>query len=338
MREISMLANLSRHCSIVGIGLMLAAGVASDARAQMSAPLVGLIAGESHSEIRPVLGVLGASSIQASIHLPRGVLHVHLAPMGGWALVQQRGKPSGLVTFNGSVPSDVQTIADVAPNPELVSFSPLGRSAALLVSSSVIQVLTGLDSTPRVAFEVNFSDTSGMKKIAVSDDGQLLAVLTAAGQVYLLSNSTAQMFVYAGSPSLGLACLPNQATIVIADGANGAMRLASIVNGGPVVQPVTGSLSVGSGETLVEASRDGASAFVVASGGTSACRVELSTGGMQSMTLPAVATRLDRLRDGESFVFSAAPRHPAWFLTGRASGLQAVFAAAAASTTEVSRR
>jgi hypothetical protein len=258
--------------------------------------------------------------------------------MGGWALVQQRGKPSGLVTFSGSVPSDVRTIADVAPNPEMVSFSPLGRSAALLVSSRVIQVLTGLDSTPRMAFEVNFSDPSAVKKIAVSDDGQLLAVLTAAGQVHLLSNSTAQLFVYAGSPSLGLTWLPNQATIVIADGANGAMSLASIVNGGPVVRPVTGSLSVGSGETLVEASRDGASAFVVASGGTSACRVELSTGGMQSMTLPAVATRLDRLRDGESFVFSAEPGHPAWFLTGRASGLQAVFAAAAASTTEVSRR
>jgi hypothetical protein len=337
MREISMLANVSRHCSIVGIGLMLAAGAASDARAQISAPLVGLIAGESPSEIRPVLGVLGASSIQASIHLPRGVLHVHLAPMGGWALVQQRGKPSGLVTFNGSMPGAVQTIADAAPNPDLVSFSPLGRSAALLVSGDVVQVLTGLDSTPRMAYSANFYDSAGVKKIAVSDDGQLLTILTAAGQVYLLSSSIAPMLAYAGSPSLGVAFLPNQSTAVIADPANGAMNLASIVKGAPVLQPVTGSLSVGGGETLLEASRDGASAFVVASGGTSACRVELSTGGMQSMTLPAVATRLDRLRDGESFVFSAEPGHSAWFLTGRDSGLQAVFAAAA-STTEVSRQ
>jgi hypothetical protein len=327
MREISMLANLSRHCSIVGIGFMLAAIAGTGARAQMSAPLVGLIAGESHGEIRPVLGVLGASSIQAPMHLPRGVSRVHLAPTGGWALVQQRGKAPGLVTFQGSVASAVQTIADAAPSPDLVSFSPLGRSAGLLASSSVIQVLTGLDSTPRVAFEVNFFDTSGVKKIAVSDDGQLLAVLTAAGQVYMLSNSIAPLFAYAGSPSLGMAFLPNQATVVMADAANGAINLARIVNGVPVLQPVTGSLNAASGETLVEASRDGASAFVVASGGTSACRIDLATGGMQSMTLPAVATRLDRLRDGESFVFSAEPGHSAWFLTGRDSGMQAVFAA-----------
>jgi hypothetical protein len=308
----------------------------------MSAPLVGLIAGDSHGEIRPVLGVLGASSIQAPMHFSRGVSRVHLAPTGGWALVQQRGKAPGLVTFQGSVPSAVQTIANVASNPELVSFSPLGRSAGLLASSSVIQVLTGLDSTPRVAFEVHFFDTSGVKKIAVSDDGQLLAVLTAAGQVYLLSNSIAPLFAYAGSPSLGMAFLPNQATMVIADAGNGAMNLASIVKGVPVVQPVTGSLSVSSGETMVEASRDGASAYVVVSGDTSACRVELATGGMQSMTLPAVATRLDRLRDGESFVFSAEPGRSAWILTGRESGLQAVFAAAASAagafTTEASDR
>jgi len=318
---------------------MLAAVAGSDARAQMSAPLVGLIAGENtgRGEIRAVLGVLGASSIQAPMRLPRGVSRVHLAPTGGWALVQQRGKAPGMVTFQGSVPSAVQTIADAAPSPDLVSFSPLGRSAGLLASSSVIQVLTGLDATPRVAFEVNFFDTSGVKKIAVSDDGQLLAVLTAAGQVYMLSNSTAPQFAYAGSPSLGMAFLPNQATVVIADAANGVMNLARIVKGVPVLQPVTGSLGISSGETLVEASRDGASAFVVASGGTSACRVELATGGMQSMTLPAVATRLDRLRDGESFVFSAEPGHSAWILTGRESGLQAVFAAAA-STTEASRQ
>lgn len=337
MRKTSMLADLSRHCSIACIGLMLAAVAASNAGAQMSAPLVGLIAGDSHGEIRPVLGVLGASSIQAPMHLPRGVSRVHLAPTGGWALVQQRGKAPGLVTFEGSVPSAVQTIADVAPNPELVSFSPLGRSAALLASGSMIQVLTGLDASPRVAFEANFFDTSGVKKIAVSDDGQLLAVLTAAGQVYLLANSAGPLFAYAGSPLLGMAFLPDQATVVIADGGNGAMSLASILKGAPLLRAVTGSLSVADGETLVEASRDGTSAYVVAFGSTSACRVELATGGMQSTLLPVGATRLDRLRDGESFVFSAEPGRSAWILTGRDSALQAVFAAAA-STPEVSRQ
>jgi hypothetical protein len=240
----------------------------------------------------------------------------------------------GLVAFKGSDPGPVQAIAGAVPNPSLVGFSPLGRSAGMLASSTVIQVLTGLDSTPRVAFEVNFPDPSGVKKIALSDDGQLLAALTAAGQVYLLSNSMAPALAYVGSPSLGVAFLPNQSTAVIADAGNGTMNLASVVNGAPAVRTVAAGVSSSGGETLVETSLDGASAFVVATGGTSAWRVDLTTGSMQSMTLAAVATRLDRLRDGESFVFSAESGRAAWFLTGRDSGLQAVFAAAA-STTEV---
>ena len=356
-----MLANLSRRFSIASVALALAAVAGFEARAQMSAPLVGLIAGEnpSLSQIHPVLGVLGASSIQAPIQLPREISRVYLAPTGGWALVQQSrrvpgvaafsGSPPvalagrsgpiadqlGLVTFKGSDPGAVQAIAGTASNPSLVSFSPLGRSAGLLASSGVIQVLTGLDSTPRVAFEVDFHDPSGVKKMAVSDDGQLLTVLTAAGQVYMLSNSIPPLLACAASPSSGIAFLPNRSTAVIADAGNGTLSLASVVNGAPAVQPVAAGVSSSGGETLVEASRDGASAFVVATGSTSACRVDLTTGWMQSMTLPAVATRLDRLRDGESFVFSAEPGQSAWFLTGRDSGLQAVFAAAA-STTEVS--
>ena len=355
-----MLANLSRFCTIASIGLALAAVGGFEAWAQMSAPLVGLIDGENPSlgEIRPVLGVMGASSIQAPIQLPREISSVYLAPTGGWALVQQdRRAPEvatfsgkqpvaalrgpdpasahlGLVVFKGSEPGAVQAIAGGVPNPSLVSFSPLGRSAGLLASSAVIQVLTGLDSTPRVAFEVDFQDPSGVKKMAVSDDGQLLAVLTAAGQVYMLSNSMAPVLAYAASPTSGMAFLPNQSTAVIADAGNGTINLASVVTGAPVVRTVAAGVSSSGGETMVEASLDGASDFVVETGSTSAWRVDLTAGSVQSMILPAVATRLERLRDGESFVFSAEPGRPAWFLTGRDSGLQAVFAAA--STTEVS--
>ena len=245
-----MFAYLSRLFSIPSVGLALAACAGFEAKAQISAPLVGLIAGEGPSirEIRPVLGVLGASSVQSPIQLPRDVSRVYLAPGGGWALAQQRGHALGLVTFKGIEPSAVQTIADAAPSPDLVSFSPLGRSAGLFSRSGVFQILTGLDATPRVAFQANFYDPSGVKKMAVSDDGQVLAVLTTAGQVYLLFSSTAPLLAYAGSPLLGIAFLPSQSTAVLADGGNGMVNLARIVNGVPAVQTVTGNLSSGGGK------------------------------------------------------------------------------------------
>ncbi len=358
-----MFTNRSRQRSGVCRVILLATIMAFQAKAQMSAPLVGLMAGESPdlAEIRPVVGVMGAASVQAAVPLPRGVSSLHLAPLGGWALVLQGGRTAGsvpvrgneprglvarpdsrsgrlgLVRFKGNAPGDVQEIADAAANPSLVSFSPLGRAAALLASSRTIQVLTGLDATPRVAFKVEFFDASGLTKIAVSDDGQLLSVLTGAGQVYLLSRSTAPMFAFAGSPSLGMSFLPNLAAVVMADGTNGAVNLVRMVGGAPAVQAVTANLSVVNGATLVAASSDGAAAYVVISGSMSACRVELATGAIRSISLPVVATRLERLRDGESFVFSAQRGHAAWFLTGSDAGLQAVFASDA-TTTEAPRQ
>ena len=353
-----MLADLLRCRSIASMGLALAALAGFECRAQMSAPLVGLIGAASPSlgEIRPVLGVLGASSIQAPIQMSRRVSAVYLAPTGGWALVQLRqGAPDeatltdslpaagsrrsgpalaqlGLVAFTGSEPGGVQPISNAAPNPSMVRFSPLGRSAALLASSTSIQVLTGLGSAPAVAFETGFYDPSGVKKLAVSDDGQLLAVLTTTGQVYMLGNSIAPALAYAASPASGIEFLPNQATAVIADAGNGTVNLVSMGSGAPSVRAVAAGVNFPGGETLTEASLDGESVVVVGAGGTSACRVDLATGAIQSTTLPAVATRLDRLQDGESFVFSAEPGRSAWFLTGQGSGLGAVFAAAAGGT------
>jgi DNA-binding beta-propeller fold protein YncE len=174
---------------------------------------------------------------------------------------------------------------------------------------------------------VNFYDPSGVNKIAVSDDGQMLMVLTGAGQVYIVSGSMPPALAYAGSATLGMAFLPNQSMALVADGVNGTVSLIKTSGGVPQVQAVTNSLGSAGGEMLIAASRDGTVAVVVETGSASASRVDLTVGSIQAGSLPATATRLDRLRDGESFVFSAEPGRAAWILTGLASGLQAVFAA-----------
>ena len=320
------------RCSLTVIGGFLLTGGMVVANAQMSAPLVGLIAsheGPGPAKVRPVLGVLGASSVRTAIPLPPDLTLVDLAPQGRWALVQRRWQGLGLVAFTGATPGDILAIDGALPNPDVLSFSPAGKSAGLLFKSrGVIQVLAGLDgATPRVAYQVDFFDPSGVSRIAVSDDGLLVMLLTNGGQVYMLSSSMTPLLAYAGSPMLGIAFVPNRSTAIIADGAAGTLNLARMVRGSPSVQTVTGNLDLTGGEVLVQASSDGASAFALATGGTLAYRVELATGSLQTLTLPATATRLDRLRDGDSFVFSAAPGRPVWFLTGNGSGLQAVFAA-----------
>ena len=305
----------------------------------MSAPLVGMIAGQgqTRNQIQPVVGVLGASTVRAPISLGTNLLRVNLAPSGGWALIERRGQAPGLMTFTGITPGEVQAIAGVSPNPVRVSFSPTGKSAALSFSNGAIQVLTGLNGTPKMDYQTEFSDPAGMSALAVSDDGTVVAAVTGAGMVYVLGNSASQSLAYSGSRSLGIAFLPNQSTAVFADGGSGTVSLCRMAGGSPSVQTVS-SVSFSGSEVLVEASLDGGAAFLVTPGNTAAYRIDLSSGATQSTTLPVAATRLDRLRDGNSFVVSAEAGKPAWFLTGNGSSLQAIFAANPGVRSPLARR
>jgi hypothetical protein len=326
-KEIFMMNRLSSFCLVSGASLLLITG-ALNSYAQMSAPVVGWIAGQgpSRNQIQPIVGVLGASTVREPIRFSGDVLRVHLAPAAGWALIEQRGQAPGVMTLTGVTPGEVQSIAGVLPNPLLVIFSATGKSAALRFRSGVIQVLTGLNGSPQVAYQTEFSDPSGVNTMAVSDDGSTVAAATGAGMVYVLGNSAMPVLAYSGSRSMGLAFLPNQSAAVFADGGNGMISLCRMSGSSPSVQPVT-QLNFSGSEVLLEASGDGGSAFLVTAGDTAAYRIDLASGATQTATLPVPATRLDRMRDGQSFVVSAAPGQPAWILTGNGSGLQAVFAA-----------
>jgi len=307
--------------------MLLVAGAIS-LSAQMSAPVVGWIAGQglSRNQIQPIVGVLGASTVRDPIRLSGDVVGVHIAPAGGWALVEQRGQAPGLMALTGVSAGQLQPIGGVLPSPLLVSLSPTGTSAALQFRSGVIQVLTGLNGSPQVAYQTEFSDPSGVDAMAISDDGSTIAAATGSGMVYTLGKAAAPQLAYSGSRSIGLAFLANQSAAVFADGGNGTISLCRMSGGSPSVQGVT-KLSFSRPEVLLQVSSDGGAAFLVSAGDTAAYRIDLASGTTQTATLPVAATRLDRLRDGQSFVVSAKGGEPIWILTGNSSGLQTVFGA-----------
>lgn len=307
------------------------------AYAQISAPLVGMISGEgqARNEVRPVVGVMGASTLRAPIALGSNVVRVNLAPSGGWALVERRGMAPELVTFNGLTAGASQQIAGVFPAPALVAFSPTGKSAALRYPNGVIQVVTGLNATPQLAYQAEAPGASRVSALAVSDDGSAALAITAEG-VFLLGAGSPQL-VYAGSGAIGAAFLANQPAAVLADSGSGTISLRRIAGTSASVATV-GNLSFTGSDVLLAASPDGTSAILATKGSTAAYRVDLTSGNTESITLPVAATRLDRLRDGQSFVFSAEAGKAAWFLTSNGSGLQAVFAANPGIPAPISRR
>ena len=332
-----MMSRLSSFRFASGAGLLLLAG-AVYVHAQMSAPMVGWIAGQgtNRNQILPIVGVPGSATLREPLQLPNDVLHVHLAPAGSWALIEQRGHAPALMPISGTTAGALEPIAGVLTNPTQVSFSPTGKSAVMQFRTGAIQVVTGLDNSPALAFQAEFTDPSGIYALAVSDDGSAALAATGAGGVYLLAKAAAPVLAYSGSRSVGLAFVPNQSAAVFADGANGAVSLCRI-NGSPTVQTVA-NVSLSGNGVLVAASRDGGSAFLATVGSTTAYRIDLASGASQSATLPVAATRLDALRDGQSFVVSAAPGDPVWILTGNSSGMQTIFAANPGTPSPISRR
>lgn len=317
---------------------VLLIGGAVNIHAQMSAPMVGWIAGQGtdRNQILPIVGVLGSATVRGPLQMPNDVLHVHLAPAGSWALIEQRGHAPALMPISGTAAGALQPIAGVLTNPTQVSFSPTGTTAVMRFRTGAIQVVTGLDSSPTLAFQSEFSDPSGIYGLAVSDDGSAALAATGSGAVYLLAKAAAPVLAYNGSRSMGIAFVPNQSTAVFADGASGSVSLCRIA-GSPTVQTLA-NVSLAGSEVLLAASRDGSGAFLTTVGSTTAYRIDLALGTTQSATLPAAATRLDRLRDGQSFVVSAAAGEPVWILTGNSSGMQTIFAANPGVPSPISRR
>lgn len=293
---------------------------------QVSAPVIGLLANSEGTQISPVRGVLGASSVGSPIAF-LGSSRIDLAPGGGWALVRQRDGAIGLMTFSGVTAGSVQTVAGALTSPDLVSFSPGGTSAALFsTAAGAVQVLTALNTAPRIAYQFSTSGMLTPQSLRISDNSALALVLEADGSVDLVSNGGNMQTVSRGNPNSGIAFLPGQSTAVLVDGSAGTLSLLTSLDGVPQVRQITGSLPSSAGSVLVQTSQDGKYAFAVLEPVSSAYRIDLTSGQTSSVAINGVANRLDRLGTGDNFVVSAEPGKSAWFLIGTAANLETIFA------------
>jgi hypothetical protein len=314
----------SRIRSLFAAGSVFAVAVCFG---QVSTPVLGLLANSEGTEISPVLGVLGASSVGSPIALPGGISRSYLAPGGGWALVRQRDGAVELLTFSGLTPGNVQTVAGALTSPDLVSFSPNGTSAALFSKAAgMVQVITALGTAPRIAYQFSTSGMLTPQSLGISDNSALALVLEEDGRVDLVSNGGNPQTLSRGNPNSGIAFLPGQSTAVLVDGRAGTLSLLTGLAGVPQVQQISGSLPSFAGPVLVQTSQDGRFAFTVFESASSAYRIDLTSGQTSSAAINGAATRLDRLGAGDNFVVSAEPGNSAWFLIGTAANLEVVFA------------
>jgi hypothetical protein len=303
--------------------------------AQISSPQLGLAQSDDGSQIQPVLGLLGSASLGAALALPASVAKVHLAPGQGWALGDDASGGLGLVSLQQGQVGAYTLIDGGLAGADLVAFSPRGVSAALLSKQAgSIQVVKGLDKGASLSAQFALpSMGASLVALAVSDAGDLVAGLFDDGGVYLLSQGSAQFITRAGTPA-GIAFLPDQSSLALADGAAGTVVVIDGI-GGSLATRATASIGTVSGSLILIASTaDGKSLLLAGLGASSIVRVNL--GDLSSSTLLAASSvsRLERFGNGNDFFFSGGGSGTAlWILSAGGADLQTSFAQPFSGTT-----
>lgn len=186
--------------------LMLAAA----ASAQVTPPLVGWL--PDGKQIRPMNGLPAAAILGRPANVDRALTHVAVSPSQSYVLATDAQTGEALLI----VPGVSSTTLDTPVNPDQIVSSPRGSSAVLWYSSGAqFEVLTGLPAVPAIRqIGASFVNTTPAA-IALSDDGQSMAVASSAGVYEWGSDGVPHQF-YSGSDARALAFFAGSSDLAIA--------------------------------------------------------------------------------------------------------------------------
>jgi hypothetical protein len=280
-------------------------------------PTLGYVGQTFPVEIRPILGIPGAASFGDQVTIPQNITQLYVSPGSSYAFVaRQNASGLALIQLNGIESSELVEIPGALPAPQLIAFSPTGRTAALYANDSTrVQVLTGLPGSPRVARDLP-SSTLPMHPecLAVSDDGNALALCSGDGGVSVVMPDGAPAPVYSGVEAAAIAFLPNLSNLLVCDPGRSAVYLITGLLGMPAASPVALGLEISTKPVFLAASVDGEEALVTSAGSNRAWSINISSAVLEAIDLPAPAASLLPLRSSDVFLLSARRGEPGWLL------------------------
>ena len=283
----------------------------------LATPVLGFMVRTSPPELRPILGVPGASAFGVPVQLPDGTTHLHLAPGQTYALAErERTSSLSLVYLDGQTLSGVTEISGALAEPALVVFSPTGRSAVLYSGESgQAQVLTGLPNSPRIARQLLVPPVEGgLQLLAINDDGDVLVVVDQAGHVFALAQDSFLSLVHAGAEIGGVAFVPFRSDLIACDPAQRAVYLIEDVGGTPLSSILASDLYLPPGPVVIQSSSDGRSTFFASVGSKRLSIIDRVSSKLETIDLPAPLDGLDALKVPTAMLLSARDNEPGWVL------------------------
>ena len=281
----------------------------------MQAPLLGFVYGAERSELRPILGIPGASLFGGPISLPAGVTGVYFAPHQNYALLAHRVVGSiDLITFQGAEEASVTAICGAISQPDLITFSPSG-SAAVLYSrrAGQIQVITGLPSAPQVARIIATGELpDALQLLAIADDGVTLLEGTSRNAIYLLPAAGSPQLLYSAADLGGMVFAPRTADVVVFDRGAGTLFLLQEVSSASSYLALAEGMTGVSGNAFLQV--NGESAVLAGTNTSTVWQIDLESLEVQSTRLPVTAHTLQPLETPGKFLLFYKPDQPAWIL------------------------
>src|SRR5436190_932252 len=125
-------------------------------------PALGYIFDSGSRNLKPILGVPGASIIGAPVNINLEFAHAVASPRQDYAiLLAGPNHDVNLLPFLGS-DSRARLIDGAVPGPDHIAFSPLGSTVLLYrATDSLFQIITGLPASPVIAHEIRSSSPGG---------------------------------------------------------------------------------------------------------------------------------------------------------------------------------
>ena len=301
----------------------------SDTNGLISTPLLGLFVDDANTEVHAVTGVPGSALVSNPLAMPDSVKRVWLAPGQQWALVDAGGL--AVLPLDGFQAGDPVFIDGAVSTADAVGFAP---QTAVFVVYSRSQERLNVIANGQVTADISTSGlfASPIRSVAIDDSGKWPIAVTEDGAAYRVQSASAPQLLYRGG-SISAAVFTSSRLILADDGLSQVIAVEGLTDN-PSVRVL--ATKVGAGAIFLQASTGGGGVIATAAASRSAYRIGFAGEVVESFDLPADPTRLVRLRNRNSFVFSALPAGPVWMLVDDGGTMQATFAARPSKAQETS--
>ena len=209
----------------------------------LSGPVLGYVFDSSSSTLRPVLGVLGSSTIGKPLDL--GLLLTHVWTLDARHVIAAADSYPNLliIDLEGNTPS-MAAIAGVPATPTKAAASPRGTSGVFYYPDlRGIWVVTGLPKPVASPVFIDLASSGMITHVAVSDDGKLLVYSINEGgrdELYAWTESLTRARYLMSTGSVAGLTITGDGDAIVADRAANEVFAIRDVGGTAVPQLLAG--------------------------------------------------------------------------------------------------